>query len=212
MRFIKFLLILVLFLFCLLFFTQNKEALNVGLPLKMDLFVGGLNWEGQAVPYYFVALGCLAVGMLFASLFFLVDRIKLTYTILEKKHKIARFEGDIKRLNGQLEDALSEVEKARQVAEKATTAAEAEVEKRIEAAKKAAEETAEQKMAALRKELTSSEAAPSAVGEKSHGFSLFGKFKKAVEPTVVEEVSELDVAPTPKQEEKKKFFSFGKNS
>lgn len=117
MRFIKFLIVLVLFLFCLLFFTQNKEALALVLPLKIDLFFENLQWVGMEVPYYFVALGCLAAGMLFATLFFLIDRIKLTYSIIEKKVKIARLESEVKSLSEQLEKAKANTEKVKKDAE-----------------------------------------------------------------------------------------------
>jgi hypothetical protein len=101
MRFLKVLIVLCLFFFGLLFFTQNKEILSTMLLLKIDLFYPGYKWSGFEVPFYFVVLIGFAVGMLFASLFFAMDKLRLVCSVAAKKRSIRVLEREVKRLNAE---------------------------------------------------------------------------------------------------------------
>lgn len=97
MRFIKVLLLLVLFTFGLLFFVQNSAALGTGLQLKFDLYYG-FKWEGREVPFYFVVLAAFGVGMLFAVFLLLADRISIGCERSAEKRKARGLEREVERL------------------------------------------------------------------------------------------------------------------
>lgn len=116
MRFIKVLLLLVLFIFGLLFFVQNSDSLATGLQLKFDLYYG-FKWEGQEVPFYFVVLASFGLGMLFATLLLLIDRIRIGCSLMAKKREVRGLEREIQRLQDQLAKETSATLKSRQVKE-----------------------------------------------------------------------------------------------
>ena len=101
MRFIKVLLLLVLFIFGLLFFVQNSGALATNLKLKFDLYYG-LNWEGQEIPFYFVVLASFGVGMLFATCLLFIDRIRLGCSLMGQKRSVRNLEREVQRLRDSL--------------------------------------------------------------------------------------------------------------
>jgi len=117
MRFLKVLLILCLFFFGLLFFTQNKEILSTMLLLKIDFFYPGYQWSGFEVPFYFVILIGFAVGMLFASLFFAMDKLRLLCSVAAKKRSIRVLEREVKRLNNEKHAIEAKALAAKQVDE-----------------------------------------------------------------------------------------------
>lgn len=97
MRFIKVLLLLVLFIFGLLFFVQNSAALGTHLKLKLDLYYG-FKWEGQEIPFYFVVIAAFGVGMLFATAYLFIDRVRLGCSLMGRKHEVRRLQKEVARL------------------------------------------------------------------------------------------------------------------
>ncbi|MDR0826499.1 MAG: LapA family protein [Desulfovibrio sp.] len=102
MRFIKVLILLLIFVVGLLFFVQNGEALGTHLKLKFDLYYGGLSWQGQAIPFYFIVLAAFALGMLFAVLMLFIDRIRLGCALVGSKRAVRVMEKEIDRLRAEL--------------------------------------------------------------------------------------------------------------
>jgi hypothetical protein len=97
MRFIKVLLLLVLFIFGLLFFVQNSEALGTHLKLKLDLYYG-FKWEGMEIPFYFVVLAAFGVGMLFATALLFIDRVRMGCALVGRKRAVRSLEKEVDRL------------------------------------------------------------------------------------------------------------------
>lgn len=101
MRFIKVLLLLVLFIFGLLFFVQNSETLAKPLGLQFDLYYG-FKWTGQEVPFYFVILVAFGVGMFFATALLFIDRIRLGCQLMGRTRALRNLEKEVVRLRGDL--------------------------------------------------------------------------------------------------------------
>ena len=101
MRFIKVLLLLVLFIFGLLFFVQNSAALSSQLKLQLDLYYG-FKWDGQEIPFYFVVIAAFGIGMLFATALLFVDRIRLGCALLGRKRTVRSLEKEVDRLRTQI--------------------------------------------------------------------------------------------------------------
>lgn len=107
MRFIKVLLLLVLFVFGLLFFVQNSAVLGSELKLQFDLYYNDLKWTSDGVPFYFVILAAFAVGMLFATCCLLIDRIRLGCALMSQKRALRNLENALARQGGaQSKDAV----------------------------------------------------------------------------------------------------------
>lgn len=105
MRFLKVLLILILFIFGLLFFTQNAEVLSTPLTLKLSLYFQDWKWDWQAVavPFFFVVLLAFAAGAGFTLMFFFLDKTRATWAMFTYKRTIRIQNRDIKRLKDELE-------------------------------------------------------------------------------------------------------------
>lgn len=106
MRFIKVLLLLVLFIFGLLFFVQNSDALATGLKLKFNLYYG-FAWEAEKeIPFYFVVLASFGVGMLFATGLLFIDRIRLSCNLMSEKRSVRSLKNEVERMrNSQAKEA-----------------------------------------------------------------------------------------------------------
>lgn len=101
MRYIKVLLMLFLFILGLLFFVQNSEALGTHLKLKLDLYYG-YSWEGQEIPFYFVVLASFGVGVLFATAYFFLDRVRLGCALVGRKRAVRSLEKQVAGLKAQV--------------------------------------------------------------------------------------------------------------
>jgi uncharacterized integral membrane protein len=75
MRFIKFILGVVFFVFFMVFFVQNQAQLATVLELKFNMFT--LNWQAQPLPFYIVVLVFFFLGALVSAVAFFVDRVRV---------------------------------------------------------------------------------------------------------------------------------------
>lgn len=89
MRFLKALLLLLVFFVGLLFFVQNSEVLGYKMSLVFDLYVGGLRWNTPEVPFFFLVIVAFAVGMLLGIVLMFLDRVRVSGE-LRKARKDAR--------------------------------------------------------------------------------------------------------------------------
>lgn len=110
MRFIKVLLLLAIFVLGLMFFIQNSTALESPLQLQFDLYVNGLKWTGEGIPFYFVVLAGFGVGMLFATILLLFDRIRIGCELMRRKREVRDLQSQMKKLNANLEAAAKKSE------------------------------------------------------------------------------------------------------
>lgn len=112
MRFIKAVIVLVLFMMGLLFLTQNQDPLSTPLVLKYDLYLDGWSWPSPeslasanppSIPFYFVILLSMAAGILLSTLFFFMDKVRYGVEKVRNRRAIKVLTNEIKRLHGALE-------------------------------------------------------------------------------------------------------------
>jgi uncharacterized integral membrane protein len=110
MRFVKALLLLVVFVVGLLFLVQNSSELGFvqqgagppkSLTLQLDLYFSDLKWQSAAVPLYVVIMGTFTVGMLFAIALLLIDRIRVGCALMSRNRTIRILEKELERLRGE---------------------------------------------------------------------------------------------------------------
>jgi lipopolysaccharide assembly protein A len=90
MRVIKVLFLLVFFFVCMLFFVQNTAILETPLLLKLGAF--GFQVESPAVPFYVVLLLAFVAGGLFSTLYFLVEKVRLSAGMRSLQNKVNAME------------------------------------------------------------------------------------------------------------------------
>lgn len=90
MRVIKVLFLLAFFFVCMLFFVQNTTILETPLVLKLGAF--GWAVESPGVPFYVVLLLSFVVGGLFATLYFLAEKVRLAAVTRSLNNKIKALE------------------------------------------------------------------------------------------------------------------------
>jgi len=89
MRYLKALIIIILFFLSMLFFIQNTEVMSQPMTLHMDFFLAGLQFKTLPLSYFFM------------------ERVKLAQRVRECNHKIARLEQEVNSLrNLPLEKSL----------------------------------------------------------------------------------------------------------
>lgn len=88
MRFLKAILLLLIFFIGLLFFVQNSAILGQKMSLVFDFyFVDG--WTSVEVPFYFLVIVAFAIGMLLGIVLMFLDRMRL-YCELRAARKTTR--------------------------------------------------------------------------------------------------------------------------
>ncbi len=87
MRVVKVLFLILFFFFCMLFFVQNTEMLATPLVLKMEVFSWAVS--STPTPFYVVLLISFVVGGLFATLYFIAERMRLNGKVKELSAKVA---------------------------------------------------------------------------------------------------------------------------
>ena len=77
MRFLKAILLLLVFFIGLLFFVQNSAILGQKMSLVFDLYFRDA-WTSVEVPFFFLILVAFAVGMLLGIVLMFLDRLRLS--------------------------------------------------------------------------------------------------------------------------------------
>ncbi len=102
MRYLKALIIIILFFLSMLFFIQNTEVMSQPMTLHMDFFLAGLQFKTLPLPLMAFLIGALATLS-----YFFMERVKLAQRVRECNHKIARLEQEVNSLrNLPLEKSL----------------------------------------------------------------------------------------------------------
>lgn len=92
MRFLKFMLLVLVFVGCLLFFVQNYGALSTTVVLEFDIVA--LRFASRPLPLYFFVLGGFFLGAFFAVSIFAVDRVRLGLELKKLKSRYATLEDE----------------------------------------------------------------------------------------------------------------------
>jgi lipopolysaccharide assembly protein A len=93
MRVIKVLFLLAFFFVCMLFFVQNTAILETPLVLKLEAF--GLHAATPGVAFYIVLLLAFVLGGLFATLYFLAEKIRLSAAAHSLSNKVKALEKQV---------------------------------------------------------------------------------------------------------------------
>lgn len=96
MRYIKALLVILLFVFGLTFFLQNSQLFTATLSVRFEV----LEWGGrsQPIPFYMFILLAFLVGGLISFLYLVADKLKLHKELKHKKARISSLEKELSSL------------------------------------------------------------------------------------------------------------------
>ena len=96
MRYLKVLGLVALFFFSMLFFVQNHEILVQELALELKVF--GWQYVTEAVPFYLVILMSFVIGALLCTLYFFLERVRLSKQCKHYKKEIDTLEREVASL------------------------------------------------------------------------------------------------------------------
>ncbi|MGL1862357.1 MAG: DUF1049 domain-containing protein [Pseudodesulfovibrio sp.] len=114
MRFIKVLFLLALFVFSILFFTQNNDVLLQELILKLDIPYA-MTLHSVPLPFMVLMLVAFVAGSLLTLVYFIVDKVRGGSKFRECKTRMASLEQELNSLRNM---PISEVQPYANVEEK----------------------------------------------------------------------------------------------
>jgi len=97
MRFVKVLFLLALFVFSILFFSQNNDVLLQGLTLKLDIpYVATLH--SIPLPFGVIVLAAFVAGSLLTMVYLVVDKFRAASKFKECRTRMASLEQELNSL------------------------------------------------------------------------------------------------------------------
>ena len=119
MRYVKVLLLVVLFFLVMMFFVQNQDVFSQAMGLKLDLlFLPPM--ESAPLPFYTLLLICFLLGALSTLLMLVWDRLSISAKLTMANMRIRSLEKELQKAGKAQEDIQHKV------ADAETRAAEAE--------------------------------------------------------------------------------------
>ena len=97
MRFIKVLFLLFLFVFSILFFSQNNDALLQALVLKLEIPYA-MTLHSIPLPFGVLILAAFVAGSLLTMVYFAVDKFRSGANLKECKTRMASLEQELNSL------------------------------------------------------------------------------------------------------------------
>ena len=101
MRYVKVLLLAVVFFLSLVFFFQNQASLSQQLVLTLNLFFSP-PMSSIPLPFYFLVVAAFALGALFTLCFLVWDKVNLSARLLKHKWQISSLEREVEKLRKKL--------------------------------------------------------------------------------------------------------------
>ena len=101
MRYIKVLLLAVVFFLALVFFFQNQGALSQSMVLTLNLFFIPA-MSSIALPFYFLVIAAFACGALMTLGFLVWDKVSLTARLMKQKWQISSLERELEKTKKKL--------------------------------------------------------------------------------------------------------------
>ncbi|WP_291448899.1 lipopolysaccharide assembly protein LapA domain-containing protein [Desulfovibrio sp.] len=101
MRYVKVLLLAILFFLALVFFFQNQNALSQNLVLTLNLFFLP-PMASIPLPFYFLIVAAFFVGAVLALGFLVWDKVNLSARLMKSKWRVSSLERDVEKLRKQL--------------------------------------------------------------------------------------------------------------
>ena len=105
MRYLKVLLLVLVFFLVMLFFVDNQAAFTAKFPLTLDLRVIPAFTTATPVPCYFMLLGAFLIGGLLTLAMLLWDRLSLSARLGVSKVRANSLERDVNKAKKQQEKA-----------------------------------------------------------------------------------------------------------
>ena len=135
MRYIKVLLLVILFFLVMMIFVQNQGAFSQAVPLKLDLlFLPPV--ESAPMPFYTLLIICFVLGALCILAMLMWDRVSLSAKLTVANMRVRSLEKELAKAAKSTEAVQKKLE--------ASEAKAAQLADDVENAKKAASETVEQ--------------------------------------------------------------------
>ena len=97
MRYVKVLLLILLFFLVMLFFVDNQAAFSYKLPLKLDLRILPAIATEQPIPFYYMLLVCFLLGSVLTLLMLVWDRLSLATRLSLCRMRSNGLEKDLNR-------------------------------------------------------------------------------------------------------------------
>ncbi len=97
MRFIKILFLLALFVFSILFFSQNNDVLLQGLTLKLDIPYA-MTLHSIPLPFGVLILAAFVAGALLTMIYLVADKFRAGSKLRECKTRMASLEQELNSL------------------------------------------------------------------------------------------------------------------
>lgn len=97
MRFIKVLFLLALFVFSILFFSQNNDVLLQELTLKLEIPYA-MTLHSIPLPFGVLILAAFVAGSLLTMVYFAVDKLRSASQLRECKTRMASLEQELNSL------------------------------------------------------------------------------------------------------------------
>ena len=101
MKYIKVLLLAVVFFLALVFFFQNQGALSQSMVLTLNLFFVPA-MSSIALPFYFLVIAAFACGALMTLGFLVWDKVNLTARLMKQKWQISSLERELDKTKKKL--------------------------------------------------------------------------------------------------------------
>ena len=101
MRYIKVLLLAVVFFLALVFFFQNQGALSQSMVLTLNLFFIPA-MSSIALPFYFLVIAAFACGALMTLGFLVWAKVSLTARLMKQKWQISSLERELEKTKKKL--------------------------------------------------------------------------------------------------------------
>ena len=101
MKYIKVLLLAVVFFLALVFFFQNQGALSQSMVLTLNLFFVPA-MSSIALPFYFLVIAAFACGALMTLGFLVWDKVNLTARLMKQKWQISSLERELEKTKKKL--------------------------------------------------------------------------------------------------------------
>lgn len=96
MRFLKFFIYLVFFVFSILFFTQNSSVLSQEMTFSLNLYAPSLQWETFSMPLFFILLLAFMCGCIITILPMIMDRLRLSAQTRKLKKELVQKDKELK--------------------------------------------------------------------------------------------------------------------
>lgn len=93
MRYVKFLVLLLVFVVSMLFFVQNNQSLSTAVVLEFNVLA--LHLYSLPLPVYLLVLAGFCLGALFCLAFLLIDRIRLGFELKSLRTRYATLEDEV---------------------------------------------------------------------------------------------------------------------